>query len=175
MSRTATHGHHNLITSGHGDKLSRSSEAVARDGRLSRLLASRQRSIGDGICATSYRPVLFRISSNWNWNRYVRVLGTVRSPPPECEWIYLFFVACCCTHNNDRVKTARIATIRDYVGIEWITTSKTGLDILDRCVHVRERPDCNDHIRSLVRSCALAGGLIRSAKWTAANVTRARY
>ena len=51
MSRTATHGHHNLITSGHGDKLSRSSEAVARDGRLSRLLASRQRSIGDGIRA----------------------------------------------------------------------------------------------------------------------------
>lgn len=43
--------HHNLITNGYGDKLSRSSEAVPQDGRLSRLLAGRQRSIGDANSA----------------------------------------------------------------------------------------------------------------------------
>lgn len=42
VSGTATHGHHNLITSGYGDKLSRStSEPLLVDGRLSRLLAGR--------------------------------------------------------------------------------------------------------------------------------------
>lgn len=42
VSGTATHGHHNLITSGYGDKLSRStSRPLPLDGRLSRLLAAK--------------------------------------------------------------------------------------------------------------------------------------
>lgn len=39
--------------------------------------------------------------------------------------LLIFRGALCCTHNNDRVKTARIAAIRDYVGIERITTEST--------------------------------------------------
>ena len=50
---TATHGHHNLITSGYGDKLSRStSEPLPLDGRLSRLLAAKS-DRGRSLCTVA--------------------------------------------------------------------------------------------------------------------------
>ena len=83
---TATHGHHNLITSGYGDKLSRStSEPLPLDGRLSRLLAAKS-DRGRSLCTVAgfisnfseLDPATGRTRKSRRENR------------PECGFIYSY-------------------------------------------------------------------------------------
>lgn len=111
---TATHGHHNLITSGYGDKLSRStSEPLPLDGRLSRLLAAKS-DRGRSLCTVAgfisnfseLDPATGRTRKSRREN------GTTRESPTGM-WIYI--LVSFDSVEIDRAKPPPIVAIRrDY-------------------------------------------------------------